>query len=154
MRKNETWLKSMLWLLLLAGLIGLALGPGLVQAGPTLPPRDPPGRGHQGDDDGDGGSDKPVGAYIELQTQLAAAGAWSVVQWQDSAGNWHDVEGWRGPLAEGNRRWWVAAKDFGTGPFRWALTQGPGGPQLSVSAPFNLPAQANQTLFVSVGPAH
>lgn len=152
MRKNETWLKSILWLLLVAALIGLTLGAGLAQAGPTLPPRDPPGRGHQEDDD-DSGSDKLVGAYIELQTQLTAAGAWSVIQWQDSAGNWHDVEGWRGPLAEGNRRWWVAAKDFGAGPFRWALTQGPGGSLLGVSAPFNLPAQANQTLFVSVGPA-
>lgn len=149
---HRTRLKHLLWLLLLVSLLGLVLGPKLALAGSTLPPRDTPGpRG--GDDDGDSGSNKPVGAYIELQTQLAAAGGWSVVQWQDSAGNWRDVEGWRGPLAEGNRRWWVAAKDFGSGPFRWAITQGPGGPLLGVSTLFNLPGQANQTLLVPVGPA-
>lgn len=151
MMNHRTRLKYMLWLLLLAGLLGLALGSELVQAGPTLPPRDTPKPGPQGGDDKD--SDKPVGAYIELQTQLGAAGGWSVVQWQDSAGNWRDVEGWRGPLAEGNRRWWVAAKDFGSGPFRWAITQGPGGSLLGVSAPFKLPGEANQTLVVPVGPA-
>jgi hypothetical protein len=72
------------------------------------------------------------------------------VQWQDSAGGWHDVEGWRGPLAEGNRRWWVAAKDFGSGPFRWAIIEESGGRLLGASQPFNLPTQANETLQVTV----
>ena len=120
-----------------------------VQAGPTLPPRDPPAT--PSPDKDKSGKDKPVGAYIELQTQITSAGAWSVVQWQDSAGGWHDVEGWRGPLADGNnRRWWVAAKDFGKGPFRWAVTQGQGGSLLGVSAPFKLPSGANETLQVAV----
>lgn len=121
-----------------------------VQAGPTLPPRDPPTPTPSPDKDR-GGKDKPVGAYIELQTQIASTGAWSVVQWQDNAGGWHDVEGWRGPLADGNnRRWWVAAKDFGKGPFRWVVTQGLGGQELGASAPFKLPSGANETLQVVV----
>ena len=121
-----------------------------VQAGPTLPPRDPPTPTPSPDKD-KGDKDKPAGAYIELQTQIASTGAWSVVQWQDNAGGWHDVEGWRGPLADSNnRRCWVAAKDFGTGPFRWAVTQGQGGQLLGASAPFKLPNGANETLQVAV----
>jgi hypothetical protein len=122
-----------------------------VQAGQTLPPRDPPTTSTPAADKDKGDKDKPTGAYIELQTQIASAGAWSVVQWQDSSGGWQDVEGWRGPLANNNnRRWWVAAKDFGKGPFRWAVTQGQGGSLLGVSTPFNLPSEANQTVQVVV----
>jgi hypothetical protein len=153
MTKNNQAITHFLFMALVMGLFGLILWPALVQAGTSLPPRDPatptPGP------DRDKGKDKakPVGAYIELQTPVGAAGAWSVVQWQDSAGGWHDVEGWRGPLSDANnRRWWVAAKDFGTGPFRWAVTQGPGGPLLGVSAPFNLPGGANETVQVATSP--
>ena len=132
-------------------ILALLSQPLSVQAGPTLPPRDPPTTPTPSADKDKGDKDKPAGAYIELQTQIASAGAWSVVQWQDSSGGWHDVEGWRGPLADSNnRRWWVAAKDFGKGPFRWAVTQGQGGSLLGVSAPFNLPSGANETLQVVV----
>jgi len=74
-----------------------------------------------------------------------------VVQWQDAAGNWHNVEGWQRGLGVGGfERWWVAAKDFNSGPFRWVVTQGPGGPELGVSQPFNLPGGGNQVLRVEV----
>jgi len=97
-------------LLLITGMMATA------QAAEGLPDRNPPAPQDAGGDDSG-----PIGTYIELVAP-AHAGAWSVVQWQDSAGNWHDVEGWRGTLDNrGVRRWWVAAKDFGTGPFRWVV---------------------------------
>ena len=139
------------WATVLVCILALLSQPLSIQAGPTLPPREPPTTPTPSADKDKGGKDKPAGAYIELQTQIASAGAWSVVQWQDSAGGWHDVEGWRGPLADSNnRRWWVAAKDFGAGPFRWAVTQGQGGSLLGVSAPFNLPSGVNEMLQVVV----
>jgi hypothetical protein len=129
-------------------LFGLAWPP-LIQAGPSLPPRDPP-TATPSSKDKDKGDQKPVGAYIELQVQATQTGLWSAVQWQDSAGGWHDVEGWRGPLAEGNRQWWVAARDFGAGPFRWIVTAGSGGRLVGASQIFNLPTHANETLRVTV----
>lgn len=97
------------------------------------------------------GSDESVGAYIELHVAYAPAGAWTVVQWQDSAGNWHNIDGWQTSLVTGNNiRWWVAPKDFGSGPFRWAVTEGPGGCLLAMSSPFTLPDEANEILRITV----
>lgn len=131
-------------LILLGLLFGLAW-PVSIQAGPTLPPRNPSAtpQPHKDKDKA-----RPVGAYIVLQAS-GQTGNWSVVQWQDSAGGWQNVEGWQGPLPD-NTQWWVAAKDFGKGPFHWAVTQGPGGSLLGTSQIFNLPAQPNETLRVSV----
>jgi hypothetical protein len=92
-----------------------------------------------------------VGAYIELVGSDVPAGAWGVVQWQDSAGGWHNVEGWQG-LMVNSSRWWVHPKDFGTGPFRWAVLNAPGGAVLKVSEPFQLPTGANETTLVTVNP--
>jgi hypothetical protein len=105
------------------GLLTLGLGliptPALAESG--LPDRNPPAA-----NDGERDDRGPVGTYIELAAP-EHAGAWSVVQWQDVNGNWHDVEGWRGTLdSSGYIRWWVAARDFGTGPFRWVITSGTG----------------------------
>jgi hypothetical protein len=131
--------------------LGLWLAFTPVQTG-ALPPRPedvPSVVAGDGDDEGD----QPVGAHIVLKAPLAPVGAWTVVQWQDSAGDWHDVEGWRGTLdASGYRRWWVDAKDFGTGPFRWVVSQGADGPVLSLSPPFNLPSEAGQVLPMTVSP--
>ena len=93
--------------------------------------------------------DKPVGAYLQLNSSPAGAGSWAVVQWQDSAGGWHDVKGWRGDI-HSSQHWWVAARDFGKGPFRWAVTDGPDGRVLGASQSFQLPDTANQTLMVTV----
>jgi hypothetical protein len=134
-------------LLALTGLVWLAVLTAPAQAGPTLPPRETPTK--QADDDDDGRPSAPVGAYIVLQAGSLSTGAWGAVQWQDSSGNWHTVEGWQGPLPA-NNRWWVAAKDFRTGPFRWAILSGPGGEVSRSSASFSLPGQPNETLLVNL----
>ena len=124
----------------------LAWSPRLAQAGTTLPSREPPPTPAPKKD-----HNRPVGAYIELSLQPAQVGAWTVVQWQDSVGNWHDVTGWQGPPQNLGRRWWVEAKDFGTGPFRWAVTSGPDQSPGLISQPFKLPASANETVWIVVG---
>lgn len=126
---------------------GLLWPPLQTQAGATLPPRDDPTPQHH-DNDHDRDND-PVGAYILLQVGSAPAGAWGVVQWLGDDGNWHDVEGWQGPMPA-NNQWWVAAKDFNTGPFRWSIKSGPGGEMLGASESFMLPQFPNETLVVSV----
>lgn len=144
--KPDAYLNKLHLLLLIGSVLALLglMTPTLVLA---LPPRTTPPAVEKTKKDKD--KDKPLGAYIELQASTLAGGGWAVVQWQDSTGNWHDVEGWRGSLP-GNTRWWVAAKDFGAGPFRWVVTQGPGGPMMSQSAPFNLPDGANETVWVQL----
>jgi hypothetical protein len=142
-------LAVILGLLALRIIFGLAWPPA-VEAGGTLPPRTPPAtpvpkEKHKK-------RDAPLGAYIVLQLGSSQSGTWTVVQWQDSAGGWHNVGDWQGPPEDSGRQWWVAAKDFGKGPFRWLVTQGPGGAQVGVSGPFNLPASANQTVLVTVSP--
>lgn len=90
-------------------------------------------------------------APIELQVRPSQAGLWTVVQWQDAQGNWNAVENWQGPLnGGGSIRWWVAEKDFGTGPFRWAIFEAPDGTLLQTSDPFFMP-MARQTLRLEVG---
>ncbi len=130
-------------------LFGLAWPSLLTEAGPTLPPRQPPPRAP--DEDDNDKDDRPVGAYIELQVQSTEARLWTAVQWQDSVGDWHDVEGWRGILDQNNNKvWWVSAAHFGKGPFRWVIYQEQYGPQLTTSESFNLPKEANQTVTIKV----
>lgn len=79
-------------------------------------------------------------------------GGWSAVQWQGNDGAWHDVESWQGRLETGVQSWRVLPKDFGTGPFRWIVSDGPDGKLLAHSAPFALPT-GGQILLVPVQPA-
>lgn len=70
---------------------------------------------------------------------------WTVVQWQDAMGEWHDVEGWRGTLDEvalgiGKKCWVVDDKDLGDGPFVWLVYARPGGALVAASFPFYLPS--------------
>jgi len=118
--------KTFNWLIIGLLVLGLGLTAAPALANGELPDRNPPPPADDGGRDDAG----PLGTHIELAAP-EHAGAWSVVQWQDSAGNWHDVEGWRGTLdSNGYIRWWVAAKDFGTGPFRWVIS---GGDSVSVA---------------------
>ncbi len=152
-------MKNLLQKHLLIGLVillAIAGGPVLTAipaqaAPPALPPRpEPPptnpSTGSQDNDDGSGGQDEQVGAYIRLQVEAAQSGLQAGVQWQDSAGGWHAVESWQGPVsAGGTQQWWVAPKDFNTGPFRWVVGQG-----AATSSPFNLPQQGNSVLQINL----
>ncbi len=136
--KTQTVLNWLIIGLLVAGR-GLAAMP--AQAAGGLPDRNPPPVQNDG-----GNSDNPDSAPLGAAIELTAwpPGGMSVVQWQDINGDWQDVDGWRGALDNGGHiRWWVAAKDFGTGPFRWMVGE-------AVSAPFNLPAGAGQTVWVNL----
>jgi hypothetical protein len=85
---------------------------------------------------------------------------WTVVQWQDPAGIWQDVAGWRGGLDDvtvaadgtvvGTKTWWVDPADLGKGPFRWIVSAGQTGDRLAVSQPFELPALERGTTVVEV----
>ena len=140
-------------IVLMVGLVlVLSLYPAASQASSplVLPPRpEDPNCCKVGEEEDDG---QPAGAYIILHAaQGATTGVWTVVQWQDSAGGWHDVEGWRGTL-DGHdiKSWWVHPKDFGTGPFRWLVSQGEGGKLLATSDSFYLPDTEGETLWVEV----
>jgi hypothetical protein len=147
-RKKEQTTIGLIFIVLLVGLLGWTVLPApVVEAG--LPARETPTPTPRPDSGGNKKDNAPVGAWIEVQVLGAPTGAWSVVQWQNSAGGWENVTGWQGPLPQ-NTRWWVAGKDFGTGPFRWVITQGSDRPELGGSQPFNLPAEANQVLRVEV----
>ena len=116
--------------------ITILLPPAVVSA--DLPPRPDVELPEEEDDE----EDTPLGAYITLS---ASAGTWTVVQWQGNDGRWHDVEGWRGTLEGHSKTWWVAHKDFSTGPFRWIVYQSQNAPIVAISPPFTLPSEPNQT---------
>lgn len=101
-------------------------------------------------------------ASIELLARFGQTGQvqcwqelWTVVEWQDASGDWHEVEGWRGTLdkivdGDGRKVWWVYQRDLGTGPFRWTVYRSPAGGLLAHSEPFDLPGAAGQTVTVGV----
>jgi hypothetical protein len=94
----------------------------------------------------------PAGV-IQLQVlgELVPPQLWTVVQWQDGFGNWHDVKGWQGTLESGDRKtWWVLAADLSTGPVRWALYENPTGALIGLSESFYLPSFAGETILAKV----
>jgi len=98
-----------------------------------------------------------TGGFIYLHVQSARQELWTVVQWQDGSGDWHDVEGWQGTLDDiqneiGYKVWWVAKSGLGTGPFRWLVYQSKGGRLLATSEPFYLPGFKGGTVMVEVSP--
>jgi hypothetical protein len=100
-------------------------------------------------------SPSPEWGAIELRVQPARPELWTVVQWQDRLGGWHNVEGWRGTPDEvvggmGKKVWWVARGDFNKGPFRWVIYQSQGGKQLATSPAFTLPRLDGETVMVEV----
>jgi hypothetical protein len=93
----------------------------------------------------------PEGAYIDLRVAPYRTGHWTLIQWQDAWGDWHDVEGWQGTLNEGSHKfWWVARGNFGEGPFRWLIFDALDGELLSTSRPFHLPDTPDETVTVDV----
>ena len=80
---------------------------------------------------------------------------WTVVQWRDDRGYWHNVEGWQGTLDEvqdgvGEKVWWVAEADLGKGPFRWLVYQERDGRLLVASDSFYLPSDVGRVALVEV----
>jgi hypothetical protein len=106
----------------------------------ALPPRPEPGS-----------EPKSVrGGAIELHVDPFEPGRAAVVQWQDGLGVWHDVDGWRGEMEEKRVTWWVAPKDFDTGPFRWVVYRFADGEVLATSESFNLPRGNGHVIRVGV----
>lgn len=104
-------------------------------------------------------NDEPVGAMIELQVWPIKSTLWTVVQWQDDTGQWHDVAGWQGHLDSGIifsqpqgriKRWWVDARDFGKGPFQWQVYEAKNGKLLTQSEPFLLPDEVGETVLKQI----
>lgn len=93
-------------------------------------------------------SASPLIGSIVLKVQPPLESLQSVVQWQDSQGDWHDVDGWRGSVDNGTTVWWVEEKDFETGPFRWALYEKTEGKVIAVSHSFYLPNRLQRHLTV------
>jgi hypothetical protein len=106
---------------------------------------------------------KPTGGFIRLYVQLPETwpwpyrwqDLWTVVQWKDQWGSWHDISGWQGMLdevegSEGKKLWWVANAYLGKGPFRWQVTQGRGGRLLATSEEFYLPETTGDVVRVEV----
>lgn len=124
---------SLITLLLLVAFLRIPSGLTSVHAAPNLPPRPtltptptPV-------------SPAPNLARILLVAGSAYEGAWTVVQWQDKPGEWHDVENWQGEMRNGWIRWRVAPKDWNTGPFRWQVYDKADGTLLASTASFTLP---------------
>jgi hypothetical protein len=87
-------------------------------------------------------------AYIELHVTSAHAGLYSVVQWPGRE-TWHDVDGWRHAVdTDGTWRWAVAPRDYGTGPFRWAIYDCPQGQLLATTPLFRLPKSAGELVVL------
>lgn len=131
-------------------------------APPALPPRPSPSPSPSPVVASGGG---PAGGAIELRVPLTSGAwrgvywqeLWTVVQWKDSLGGWHDVDGWKGTpdeVTSGQARkvWWVARPQMGQGPFRWVAYDRSGGRMLAESASFYLPAISDQWLLVSLAP--
>src|SRR5512143_1602836 len=86
------------------------------------------------------------GGLIELHVHPLQTGLWTLIQWQDARGQWHDVDGWQGTLDGDLQVWWVAPRDFGKGPFRWQVYRSYGGSLLATSQAFSLPRRTGATV--------
>jgi hypothetical protein len=109
----------------------------------------------------------PLGALIVLYVQFPEKGLefhwqelWTVVQWQDEFGYWHDVEGWQGTLDEivdsedrdvkGRKMWWLASDLFGERPFRWMVYRFQGGELVAKGESFHLPDHAGEIVRIKI----
>lgn len=80
------------------------------------------------------------------QIDTTAPQGWAIVQWQNEAGDWFDVKGWKSDLNQNNYiSWWVAPENFGETPFRWLIYQQD---QLFISPTFTLPNHSNNLVFL------
>jgi hypothetical protein len=103
--------------------------------------------------DQEGGS---IGGSIELRVPTNQIVLWTVVQWQDTLGDWHTVQEWQGTLDEinaagvGKKVWWVGQKEMGQKSFRWLVYENAGGRMLATSQSFDLPRYSGEVVRVEV----
>jgi hypothetical protein len=137
-----------------ACLVGLLLCAGLALSSGSIVSAEPPPRTPvSATQTAEAANAAPGAAAIALHAPGAPPSAWTVVQWQDGLGGWHDVDGWRGDLDAGQQKvWWVLGKDFDTGPFRWVVYDQRDGNVWAISKSFMLPARANLWVFVEATP--
>lgn len=91
------------------------------------------------------------GAFIQLNVIGGEAETFTMMQWQDGLGNWHDIGGWRGQLYQGQWiRWWLPDTLLGLGPFRWLVYEQPEGGLLAISSEFDMPVRHGQFTYVTV----
>lgn len=125
----------------LSSVLSLTMLPSRALAAPTsLPPRPTPTSINT----------SSPGGLIELRVGSMHRELWAVVEWQDTSGDWHRVDGWQGTLDDGRQVWWVAPDDLGKGPFRWAVYDRPGGNVRATSDEFYLPAVDRGIVQVNV----
>ena len=137
--------KRIFFTLLLLSVVSTVMIVGPVSALPPRPTPVPP----------EGTAVPLPGGFIVLEATLATAVAtplWTRVQWQDTDGDWHEVDGWRGAFDHDMTvTWWVAPIDLGTGPFRWLVYAAEDSDEIiTVSEPFFLPPVAHQTTTVTM----
>ena len=94
----------------------------------------------------------PAGGTIVLSASPVTAKMWTLIQWQDAFGKWHDVQGWQGTFEPGGKvQWWVGAENLGQGPFHWLVySERDDGDLLATSDPFDLPAYGGQRVLVEL----
>jgi hypothetical protein len=113
------------------------------------------------------GSHLPKGGALEMEAtfskdwpwqEMLWNNVWLEVEWTDGE-TWFKVDGWRGNLDTidqrdgswvGQKTWWVAPEDLGTGPFRWVVYDYENGNMISTSEEFELPADHGQATVVEV----
>lgn len=164
---TKTKYKFNAWLIIFAAIIcaiiGIAHLPTPARALPPRPPTPTP-LPTPGPTSAPEASVAPKGAQITLRAHFPLSAAyqwdalWTVVQWQDPDGTWHDVEGWRGTPDEITlndqdeiiieKTWWVQKSDLGRGPFRWLVYKSEGGQLLTMSEMFHLPDDVGRTTIV------
>jgi hypothetical protein len=97
------------------------------------------------------------GSRIELSIADSAlrtrAGRYAIVQWGDPNGGWHNIDGWQTRLdgaVAGAPQWWVHPREFGKGPFRWAVYRDRERAPETVSVPFWMPGHSGQLMRVEL----
>lgn len=74
---------------------------------------------------------------------------WTSVQWLDEEDEWQDASGWQSDFNEnGMVVWAVAAKDYGTGPYRWVIYTEEDGTVHSTTDLFYLP-ESKRNVWIS-----
>jgi hypothetical protein len=162
--KLSSWL--IIFAAIICAIIGIAQLPTPARALPPRPPTPTPLPTPGPTSAPTTSTGAPRGATISLQAHFPLSafyqwGAlWTVVEWQDPDGTWHEVEGWRGTPDEITlndqdeviieKIWWVQKSDLGRGPFRWLVYVNEEGHLLTMSEMFHLPDVVGRTTIVEV----